>query len=270
MKTEMSEQGLVVLNKIQLNKDKFKAPSIAKKDIEKPAQLKKIDEIFTRLKAICVVGNSFKTNEEQRILKQEFMFAMSEERVTNDMIDDAIEHFRTVSRKSTVTTWFPTISEFIAACLGSDDAQEYAERALNLFNAGQEQVDSVGKVIAGRHKFKLHQLKEKESNKLFIELYLALAKETEIKMLDAFAITETVQLSPEQQKDADDRKLSAQNECMDQLHGLFGKPKPKEVVIESTKSVGIQQGSLKTYTKSVKQLEAEKQRQLDMIKGMKQ
>ena len=255
---------------IQANAHKFKKPSRPVETNSNPKALASIDEIFTRLKAIGSVGNAFKTAQEEAIVKQEWMLALREEGVTKQsMIDDGIDSFRVKARQSRSTAWFPSIGEFIDMCLGSDNALEYAERALKLFNSGQRQTCTVGKLLVGEHHFNLKKLPANESNKKFIDLYLELAKDNEIKPLEAFALTETVQLSKEQRKDADKRKQAAQNECLNHLHGLFGKSEPKPVEQPKKNTGGVAKGSLRVPTKSVKQLDEERQRQLDAIKGLK-
>lgn len=253
---------------IQANAHKFKQPSRPVEDNTNPKALTSIDEIFTRLKAIGSVGNAFKTAQEEAIVKQEWMLALREEGVTKQsMIDDGIDAFRVKARQSRSTAWFPSIGEFIDMCLGSDNALEYAERALKLFNRGERQICSVGKMLVGEHHFNLKKLPANESNKKFIDLYLELAKENDIEPLKAFALTETVQLSPEQLKDKQKRTQTAQNECLNHLHGLFGKSEHKPVEQPKKEAGGVSKGSLRVQTKSVKQLDEERQRQLDAIKG---
>lgn len=254
----------------QANQHNHKQTEQGQQDNKNPAALNVVDELFTRLKAITSVGSAFKTASEEAIVKQEWMLAFREEGVTKQsMIDEGIENVRIKARKSRSTTWFPSVGEFIDLCLGNNNKLDYAQRALDLFNSAQKQIDSVGQMVVSKHAFDLKQMRAADTNKQFIELYLSYAANNEVTALEAFALTETVQLSPEQLKDANNRKLNAQNECLNQLHGLFGKPKPKEAVVEPTKQAGVQQGSLKTYAKTPAQLEAEKQRQLDMIKGLK-
>jgi hypothetical protein len=255
---------------IQANAHTFKQPARAVEDNTNPTALSSIDEIFTRLKAIGSVGNAFKTPQEEAIVKQEWMLALREEGVTKQsMIDDGIDLFRVKARKARGTTWFPSIGEFIDMCLGSNDSLEYAERALKLFNRSERQICTVGKMLVGEHHFNLKKLPAKESNKLFIDLYLELAKNNDIEPLEAFALTETVQLSKEQQKDADNRKQEAQNRFFKQF-GRLAEDISKDNSVKPVKVVskGVQKGSLKVKFKSPRKLEEEKQRQLESIQGM--
>jgi hypothetical protein len=255
---------------IQANAHKFKKPSRPVEDNTNPKALASIDEIFTRLKAIGSVGNAFKTPQEEAIVKQEWMLALREEGVTKQsMIDDGIDAFRVKARQSRGTAWFPSIGEFIDMCLGSDSAIEYADRALKLFNRGERQICSVGQMLVAEHKFDLKKLPANESNKRFIDIYLELAKESDIEPLEAFALTETVQLSPEQLKDKQKRTQTAQNECLNALHGLFGKYEHKPVEQPKKKAGGVKKGSTGIKAKTPQQLDAERKRQLDMIKGLK-
>jgi hypothetical protein len=254
---------------IQANAHKFKKPSRPVEDNTNPKALASIDEIFTRLKAIGSVGNAFKTPQEEAIVKQEWMLALREEGVTKQsMIDDGIDAFRVKARQSRGTAWFPSIGEFIDMCLGSDSALEYAERALKLFNRGQRQTCTVGKLLVGEHHFNLKKLPATESNKKFIELYLELAKDNDIEPLEAFALTETVQLSPEQLKDKQKRTQTAQNECLNQLHGLFGKSEPKPVEQPKKKAGGVSKGSTGIKAQTQKQADDNRDKQLKAM-GLK-
>ena len=164
------------------------------------------------------------------------------------------------------TDWLPSVGKFIKMCDQSSDVLPCAQRALDLFNSGQKQIDSVGKMVTGKHGFDLKNMKAAETGKRFIELYLSYAEDNAIESLEAFALTETVQLSPEQQKEADKRKQVAQNE----FFARFGSVNADKPVEQPKKEAsGVSKGSLRVPTKSPKQLEDEKRRQLDMIKGLK-
>lgn len=251
---------------IQANAHKFKKPSRPVEDNTNPKALASIDEIFTRLKAIGSVGNAFKTTQEEAIVKQEWMLALREEGVTKQsMIDDGIDSFRVKARQSRGTAWFPSIGEFIDMCLGSDSALEYAERALKLFNRGQKQTCTVGKMLVGEHHFNLKKLPATESNKRFIELYLELAKEHDIEALEAFALTETVQLSKEQQKDADKRAHVAR----DEFFAMFGNVKEDKPVEKPKKEAGgVSKGSTGIKAQTQKQADENRDKQLKAM-GLK-
>lgn len=258
----------------QANKHNHKQPSKPVEDNTNPKALASIDEIFTRLKAIGSVGSAFKTPQEEAIVKQEWMLALREEGVTKQsMIDDGIDAFRVKARQSRGTAWFPSIGEFIDLCLGDNNKLEYAERAYNLFIKRERQIDNVGREMLIDNLFDLRAMPAEKGKKRFIELYLEFASRMEIQTLEAFALTETVQLSEEQQKDADNRANDARKDFMSKFNSFALKDTdvPIEMVEKAynVKPVGIQQGSLKTYAKTPKQLEEEKQRQLDMIKGLK-
>ena len=163
------------------------------------------------------------------------------------------------------TDWLWSVGKFIKMCDQSNDLLPLAQRALDLFNSAQKQVDSVGQMVVSKHAFNLKQMKAEQTSKQFIELYLKYAENNAIEPLEAFALTETVQLSPEQLKDKQKRTQAAQDEFFSKFNKFVEKNPgiPAETV---EKAIGIKQGSLKTYNKSVKQLEEEKQRQLDAIK----
>ena len=161
------------------------------------------------------------------------------------------------------TDWFPSVGKFIKWCEQENGLLEFAQRALSLFNAGQKQTDNIGQMIMAKHKFDLKKMKASDSDKRFIELYLYFAENNPIKPLEAFALTETVQLSPEAQKAKQKRTQDAQDAFLKQFAGIKSdKPteKPKK------KAVGVQKGSLKEFAKSSKSEHEEKQRQLDAIR----
>lgn len=164
--------------------------------------------------------------------------------------------------------WLPSVGKFIKWCEQNDDVMEYAKRALDLFNRAQRQIDTIGQMVAGRHGYDLKQLTADKSNKEFIDLYLRYAQDNAIESFDAFVLTDGVTLSSEQLKDAENRKLAAQNECLNKLHGLFGKPVEKEAITNTVKS-GVKTRSTKVYSKTPAQLDAERERQLKLIKGLK-
>ncbi len=164
------------------------------------------------------------------------------------------------------TDWLCSVGRFIKMCDQSDELLPMAQRALDLFNSAQRQTDTIGKMVVSKHAFDLKQMRAADTNKQFISLYLSYAENNEIKPLDAFAITETVQLSEEQLKDKQRRIQVAQNEHLGKMNSLFGKPVAK-IVEKEVKSQGVKKGSLKVYNKSPRQLEIEKQRQLESIKG---
>lgn len=162
------------------------------------------------------------------------------------------------------TDWLPSVGKFIKWCEQSNDLTQFAERAYNLFIKREQQIDTVGKMVTANHAFDLRKMNSKDCEKGFIEHYLRYAQDNAIEPLEAFALTNGVQLSPEQQKEAEKRNEIARNECLDSLHSLFGKPEPK-VTIESQKT-GLITGRIKTHYKSPKQLDDERERQLRAIK----
>ena len=166
------------------------------------------------------------------------------------------------------TDWLPSVGKFIKMCDQSNEVLPMAQRALDLFNSGQKQIDSVGKMVTGKHGFDLKNMKAAETGKRFIELYLSYAEDNAIESLEAFALTETVQLSPEQQKDADKRKQTAQNEFFARF-GSINTDKPVEQ--PKKEANGVLKGSLGRKAKTPQQLEAEKKRQLEMLnhRGLK-
>ena len=250
---------------IQANAHKFKSPVKPIEDNQNPKAIAVIDEIFTRLKAIGSVGNAFKTESEERIIKQEWMLALREEGVTKQsMIDDGIEAFRVKARKSRSTTWFPTIGEFIDMCQGSDSAIDFAKRAYDLFIRRESQIDSVGRMVTAKHAFDLRKMKARDCEKGFIAYYLEYAKNNAIEPLETHLLTETVQLTPEQEKEACRRKLEAQNQFFDEFSSLIADK--SENTAKKTIAKGVN-SMPKANKKSVTQLEEEKQRQLKAIKA---
>ena len=167
--------------------------------------------------------------------------------------------------------WMPSVGKFISMCEQNDDVAEYAKRALALFNSAQKQIDSVGQMVVSKHSFDLKRLPADKTEKQFIELYLSYAQDNAIESLDAFALTETVQLSPEQLKEAEKRTEAARNEFFGKFD-RFITQNPNITPEVATKAIeehhGIKQGSLKQHAKTPAQLEQEKQRQLAMIKGL--
>jgi hypothetical protein len=113
----------------------------------------------------------------------------------------------------------------------------------------------------------LKQLKAEQTNKQFIELYLGYAENNPIEGLEAFALPETVQLSPEQAKDKQDRTEGAKNEFFAKFN-KFTEINPQIPAETVEKAIGIEKGSLKSYNKSQKQLEQERDRQLKAM-GLK-
>ena len=205
----------------QANQHNHKQPSKPVQSNNNPQALNVMDELFTRLKAISAVGNAFKTDEEEKIVKQEWMLAFKEEGVTKQaIIDDGLESFRVKARKSRSTTWFPSIGEFIDLCLGSDDKLKFAERALEIFinpKWKQKQICNIGQMVVSKHYYQLKSCKSSETNKKFIELYLKYAEDEPVMTLDAFSLTDGVTLSKEQKLDAEKRTQTAQADCMSKI-----------------------------------------------------
>ena len=253
----------------QANQHNHKQPSKPVQDNTNPAALNVMDELFTRLKAISAVGSAFKTESEEKIVKQEWMLAFKEEGIVKQsMIDDGVELFRVKARKNRGTTWFPSIGGFVDLCVGSEDKQALAERAYNLFIKRESQIDTVGKMVTAGHAFDLRKMEASKSKKAFIELYLEFAQNNPIEPLEAFALTDGVQLTKEQQKDRENRTEGAKNEFFDKFNAFTVKNPsiPAEAVTKALEEThGIKQGSLKQYAKTPKQLEDEKKRQLAAI-----
>lgn len=260
----MDKRGLQILNKIQSGNG-FKQPKPTMEDNTNPRALSSIDDIFTRLKAICAVGNAFKDDRQEMIVKQEWMLALKQESITRqDMIDDGLERIRTKARKSRGVVWFPSIGEFIDACLGSDDALPMAQKALDLFNSGQKQIETVGREVVKKHGFDLKLMKAADSNKKFIELYLMIAADNPIEPLESHLLTESVQLTKEQQKDAENRAAVARDSFLNQFSSLITE-KPKKEVKQS--QAGLKTESLKVRHKSQKEIDESRRLQLQQIKG---
>jgi hypothetical protein len=163
------------------------------------------------------------------------------------------------------TDWLPSVGKFISMCEQSTDLTECAKRALDLFNSAQKQIESVGQMVVSKHGFNLKKMKASDTNKYFVEYYLSYTQDYNIEPLESHLLTDGVQLSQEQQKDADKRSQAAQNSFLSKFSNLVGdKPEQTEVIREKT---GITQGSLRVPQKTAIQLEDEKKRQLEMIKG---
>jgi len=265
------EKAKEVVNRIQVNQSGFKQPARAVEDNNHPKVVNTMTELFTRLKAITAVGNAF-NSESEHIVKQEWVLAFALEGVKSQkVIDRGVEAMRAKARKSRGTTWFPSIGEFVDACLGSDNKLEAAERAYRIFSNPkwkEKQTCNVGQMVVSGYSFELRQLKSAECKKRFIELYLEFAADNEIELLDAFALTETVQLTPEQQKGAEKRKQDAQKEHLAKLNSMFGgipkKDKPKAKV--KVAKHGVVTGKIKTAHKSQAACDKERERQLKLIK----
>ena len=161
------------------------------------------------------------------------------------------------------TDWLPSVGKFLKLCEQSNDLMQFAERALKLFNSGQKQIDNVGRMVTGNHGFDLKQMKAADTNKRFIELYLGYAENTPIEALESHLLTETVQLSDQQRKEAEKRAEMARNEFLGKFSGLIA-DKPEEKTKKQVKT-GIQSVKPATSYKSPAQLEKEKKRQLKAI-----
>ncbi len=248
----------------------FKQPSQPQRDNKNPAALGVMDELFTRLKAITSVGNAFKTETEEAIVKQEWMLAFREEGIAKQhMIDEGVEHVRAKARKSRSTTWFPSVGEFIDLCKGNENKLEFAQRALNLFNSAQKQIDSVGQMVVSKHSFDLKQMKASETEKRFIELYLGYAADNAIEPLESILLAESVHLSPQQQLDKQKRIQSAQSEFFAKFDKYIDQnPEiPKETAEKAIeKAHGLKTGSLKEHRQTKAEIDEIKQKQLDAVK----
>lgn len=164
--------------------------------------------------------------------------------------------------------WMPSAGKFIKWCEQSNDLLPLAQRAFKIFSAptwNQKQTCNIGQMVVVSHGFKLKNMKASECEKTFIELYLKYAEDNPIQHLDAFAITEVVQLSQEQQKDAKKRADKARELCVSSLlGGVSHKPKDKPAKVKA----GISKGRIATTNKSQKQMEAERDKQLKAM-GLK-
>lgn len=258
-----------LVNRIQSNEN-FKQPAKSVEDNNHPKVVSTMAELFTRLKAITVVGNAFKTQEEEYIVKQEWILAFAQEGIkSQDIIDRGVEVIRVKSRKNRGITWFPSIGEFIDGCMGSDNKLEFAERAYNLFIRREQQIDNVGRMVTASHSFELRQLKAADCKKGFIELYLKYAVDNKIKPLEAFALTDSVTLTPEQEKAAQERADAAKDDFLQKFSYI--KTEKQDSIFDRAKDItpkrGVVTGKIKTQTKTPAQLEAEKKRQLEAIKN---
>lgn len=178
--------------------------------------------------------------------------------------------------------WLPSVGKFIKWCDQSNDLMPMAQRALDLFNSAQKQIDNVGQMVIAKHKFDLKQMKASDSNKRFIELYLSYAENNAIESLDAFALEDMTTSSYEERKLAREReeRSDEENEARDEaakagffsLFGQFVEKNPNIPADVAKKAIeehhGIKQGSLKKYAKTPAQLEENKQRQLKIAKGL--
>lgn len=164
--------------------------------------------------------------------------------------------------------WLPSVGKFIKWCDQDDGLSDFADRAYDLFVNREKQIDSVGLMVTSKYSFELRQKKASECESKFKGLYLKFASNNEIKPLDAFAITETVQLTPKQEKEAKNRAMKAQNQFLSTFSVLVKKNKGNKEA--PPKNKGIHTGKIKSGSyKSPAQMEAEKQRQLAMIKELK-
>ena len=261
------KEAKAVVNRIQQNQSGFKQPAKPIEDNNHPKVVSTMAELFTRLKAITTVGNAFKTQEEEHIVKQEWVLAFAQEGIkSQDIIDRGVEAMRIKARKSRSTTWFPSIGEFIDACLGSDNRQELAERAYKLFITGQKQIDTVGRMVTASSSFELRQLKASECKKQFIELYLQFAENNAVEPLESHLLAEEVQLSHEQQKEAEKRSETARNEFLGKFSGLIADKLDKKPIKQV--KTGVQSVKPQRTYKSVAQCDKERERQLKAIKNM--
>jgi hypothetical protein len=166
------------------------------------------------------------------------------------------------------TDWLPSVGKFIKMCDQSNQVLPLAQRALDLFNSAQKQIDSVGQMVVSKHAFGLKQMKAAETNKQFIELYLSYAENNPIEGLEAFALTETVQLSEEHLKAKQKRTQDAQSKCLSHLNGLFGKSEPKPVEQPKKKASGVSKGSTGIKAQTQKQADENRDKQLKAM-GLK-
>ena len=135
-----------------------------------------------------------------------------------------------------------------------------APSAYNLFIKREQQIDTVGRMVTASHSFELRQMKAADCKKGFIEMYLQYAANSPIEQLEAYALTETVQLSDEQQKDADNRAQAAQNDFLAEFSGLIT-DKPKEKTVKPVKP-GVKAGKIQASYKSQAACDKERARQL--------
>jgi hypothetical protein len=177
--------------------------------------------------------------------------------------------------EQSTSDWLPSVGKFIELCVAGDnfvdpeEIKEFAQRALVLFNANESQIDNVGLIVSEKAEFRLKTKGSPDSNTRFIELYCKIALDKTVKLLPSNLLTQTVQLSPEQEKDKQKRAEVGRNEFMSSMCKQLGKHKPKQVVVDTFNPLkGISKGSTGRKAKTPKQLDDERARQLDMIKGM--
>jgi hypothetical protein len=163
------------------------------------------------------------------------------------------------------TDWLPSVGKFIKWCDQTSDIELLALRALELFNSGQKQIDNIGQMVVGKHSFYLKNLKASENKKQFVELYLTYAEGNAINELEGALLTETVQLSDEQQKDREKAIKTARNE----FFAKFGaKGETKKVIEPKKKAKGIKSGSTGRKAQTQKQADESRNKQLKAM-GLK-
>jgi hypothetical protein len=210
-----------------VNKMKSSNFDASRKDEQKgasknPAAVAVMTELFIRLKAITRVGHAFSTKEQEAITMQEWMIAFREAGIKSQAkIDDGLYAIRMIAAKSAGVVWFPTAGEFIALCLGNANVLEMAQSALDRFNNGEKQIENVGSRVVKCIGYQIKTMKAETSNKLFIEKYVLLAEIHKIKPLEAKCLPKSVQLTPEQEKDAKDRANKARLDCVNKFSDMF-------------------------------------------------
>lgn len=163
------------------------------------------------------------------------------------------------------TDWLPSVGKFIKWCEQSDSVTEFANRAYDLFINRSNQLDNIGQSVVSKHGFDLRSMKAADSKKEFIRYYLMYSENNNIEPLESNLLTETVQLSPEQQKEAEKRADEARNRFLNNFSGLLAGKKDKQV---KKKAVGIKKGSTHAeIRKSIRALDRERERQLALIKN---
>ena len=162
------------------------------------------------------------------------------------------------------TDWLPSVGKFLKWCNQDDDITQLAERALSLFNSGQRQIDNVGLMVTSKHGFDLKHEKASETNKKFIELYLKYASNCKVEPLEQSLLTDSVQLTPEQEREAKDRADKARDNFLSEFGGLI--KEKTETPITKPKCKGVQKQNLRTHL-TQSEIEAEKKRQLKELMG---
>ena len=177
------------------------------------------------------------------------------------------------------TDWLPSVGKFIKMCDQSNTVLPMAQRALDLFNSGQKQIDSVGKMVTGKHGFDLKNMKAADTGIRFIELYLSYAESNAIEGLEAFALEDMTTTSYDEQKRTREREArsdeenkalddAAQNDFLSKFNSFLTKDVDIHKEPAKQAKTGVTIGKIKTGSKPTALEQKEKERQLAMIKTL--